>query len=383
MKIEGVSARTLEDTRGEETIKVFVKTSFGLFEASAPNGKSTGKYEAPSYKKSLSGDIKKLKEISDYFSKLKIEKFDDLEKIEELATEFVGANTMFALESAILKALAFEQEKSVWQLINPKTKKTPQFMGNCIGGGKHSQGKKVPDFQEFLVVCEDPKIMHEIQQAAKKFLEKQDENFEGKKNDENAWQTSLNEKEVLEILKRLKEKFDFNISLDVAASSFYSRKKYKYQNPVLERTQEEQFSYMKSLAEHFEIFSIEDPFEEQDFESFAELHKACHKTIIVGDDLTTTNPKRLQKAIEEKSISGIIVKPNQIGSLIKVKEVCEMADKNHIKKIFSHRSGETSESILADLAVGFQAEYLKCGIAGTGREEKINRILEIKQEMKK
>ena len=99
--------------------------------------------------------------------------------------------------------------------------------------------------------------------------------------------------------------------------------------------------------------------------------------------MTTTNPKRLQKAIEEDSISAIIVKPNQIGSLIKVKEVCEMADKNHIKKIFSHRSGETSESILADLAVGFQAEYLKCGIAGTGREEKINRILEIKQEMKK
>ena len=103
--------------------------------------------------------------------------------------------------------------------------------------------------------------------------------------------------------------------------------------------------------------------------------------MIVGDDLTTTNPERLKKAIKLKSINGIIVKPNQIGSLIKVKEVCEIAKKNNIKTVFSHRSGETEESILADLAFGFQADFLKCGITGDVREVKIKRLVEIESSL--
>ena len=101
--------------------------------------------------------------------------------------------------------------------------------------------------------------------------------------------------------------------------------------------------------------------------------------LIVGDDLTTTNLKRLQKSIEMKSIDGVIVKPNQIGSLIEVSEVCKLAKKNNIKIIFSHRSGETEENILADLAFGFQADFLKCGITGLERESKIKRLIEIEK----
>ena len=104
--------------------------------------------------------------------------------------------------------------------------------------------------------------------------------------------------------------------------------------------------------------------------------------MIVGDDLTVTNYKRLEKAIEMKSINALIVKPNQNGSLVKVKSVVELAKKNNIKTIFSHRSGETEESILADLAFGFGADFIKCGITGKEREAKINRLVEIENGLK-
>jgi enolase len=149
--IRAVSAREISDSRRERTILVSIRTKTGNFSASAPNGKSKGKHEAKSYKKNLAHDIKTLKQFSDYFSKEIIEKFDDLRRIEDIVDRHIGANTLFALESAILKALAKEKKKQAWQLINSDSKKLPRLVGNCIGGGKHSEGKK-PDFQEFLLI---------------------------------------------------------------------------------------------------------------------------------------------------------------------------------------------------------------------------------------
>jgi enolase len=224
------------------------------------------------------------------------------------------------------------------------------------------------------------KIIHPIDRDFPiRELKKKDKFFVGEKNDENAWKTSLNEKEILEILGKF-EKVD--LGLDVAASSIYRRKKYKYENPKLERTPEEQKEYLKNLIKNFRIFYLEDGFEEDDFKNFSELRKENKDLLVVGDDLTTTNMKRLRKAVEEKSINAIIVKPNQCGSLIEVKEVCEFANKNKIKIVFSHRSGETNESILADLAFGFQADFFKCGIDGEERESKIKRLIEIEEAIK-
>ena len=209
-------------------------------------------------------------------------------------------------------------------------------------------------------------------------LKNKDEKFKGERNDEDAWNTSLNEKEVFDLLKKL----EIHLGVDVAASSFFKRKKYHYENPKLDRTIEEQFDYISNLIKNYGLFYIEDPFEEEDFESFAKLLKKFPDSLIVGDDLTATNPKLLDKAIKMKSINAIIVKPNQIGSLIKVKEVCELAKKNNIKIVFSHRSGETKENILADLAFGFQADFFKCGISGKEREVKIKRLIEIEKSLK-
>lgn len=381
--VKEVSAREISDSRKDKTILVSIVTNVGSFSASAPTGKSTGKYEAVPYKKSLSEDIKTLQEFSGYFSKDIIEKFEDLRRIEDIIEGHLGANTSFALESAILKALAKEQKKEIWQLINPDATKFPRLVGNCIGGGKHSdtEGKK-PDFQEFLLipdkktVKEALNVLADSKKHTEYLLKKRDKNFKGKKNDEDAWMTSLNDKEVLDVLSEIK----IPIGIDVAASGFFKRKKYHYENPLLKRTGEEQEGYLSNLLGNYNIIYMEDPFDEDDFKSFAELKKKFPNRMIVGDDLTTTNQKRLEKAIKNKSISAIIVKPNQIGSLSKVKQVCEFAKKNNVKIVFSHRSGETEEDILADLAFGFQAEFLKCGITGKERESKIKRLIEIQKD---
>ncbi len=382
--IKKVSAKSISDSRNEKTILITIETDAGKFSASAPTGKSTGKYEVKTYKKSLEEEIKTVKKFSDYFSEDRIEKFDDLRRIENTADGHLGGNTVFALESAALKALAKKEKKEIWQLINPKQKKFPRLVGNCIGGGKHSSQNKKPDFQEFLLIPNEKtvekswKLNKKIKEETEILLRKADEDFENKKNDEDAWETKLNEKEVLEVLKN----FKVPQGLDIASSGFYKRKNYSYQNPLLKRNKEEQLTYVSNLVSNFNLFYIEDPFDEEDFESHGKLLKKFPNSLIVGDDLITTNYKRLEKAIKMKSVNALIVKPNQIGSLMEVKKVCELAEKNNIKIVFSHRSGETEESILADLAFGFGADFLKCGITGKGREVKIKRLIEIEKKFK-
>jgi enolase len=382
--IKEVSAKSILDSRRENTILVSIKTNAGDFSASSASGKSTGKYEAKPYKKNIKEDIKKIKQLSEYFSEELIENFDDLKKIEDIADRHIGANTLVALESAILKAVAKEQKKEIWELINSNARKFPRLAGNCIGGGKHSSTEKKPDFQEFLLIPETKNvgkafdINKKRKEEVKKILSDEDRKFDGKKNDEDAWVTSLNEKEVLEILKKLK----LPVGIDIAASGFYKRGHYNYGNPLLKRDGKEQLEYISNLIKNLDIFYVEDPFEENDFESFAKLLERFPDRLIVGDDLTTTNPERLKKAIKMKSVNAIIVKPNQIGSLTDVKEVCELAKKNNIKIVFSHRSGETEETILADLAFGFQADFFKCGITGKEREAKLKRLIEIERRIR-
>jgi enolase len=387
--INEVSAKSILDSRKEKTILISIKTNAGkTFSASSPSGKSTGKYEIKPYKKNLEEDISTIKKFKKYFSDEVLEKYDDLKRVEDILDGHIGANTLFAFESAVLKAIAYERKKDVWEIINSnleKTKTFPRLVGNCMGGGKHSEiNEKKPDFQEFLLIpdLKSPEKSCEINKKAKEkteyLIKEKNKNFKGQKNDEDAWMTSLNEKEVLDLLKEL----NIPLGIDVASSGFYSRKKYHYENPMLKRDEEEQFGYLSNLIKNYNLFYIEDPFQEEDYESFAKLLKKFPNSLIVGDDLTVTNSKRLQKAIKMKSINAIIVKPNQCGSLIEVKKVCDMAKENNIKIIFSHRSGETEETILADLAFGFQADFLKCGITGKEREAKINRLIEIEKSLK-
>src|SRR6056297_827400 len=381
MIIESVKGKKIKDSRGDFTIEVSIDTDVGKFKASAPNGKSKGKHEAKSYKKTIEGDIENLEKISDYFSQEHLGKFDDLRRIEDVTKGHIGANTLFALESAALKAISKEQKKEIWQIINPNAKIIPRLVGNCIGGGLHSKliGGKRPDFQEFLLIPRENSAIKgfkenkKAKEKSKELLKKKDTKFKEAKNDENAWMTSLNEKDVLDVLNQV----DLPLGLDIASAGFYKRKKYHYKNPPLDRTAEEQLMFVSNLIKNYPLIYVEDPFDEEDFLSHGKLLEKNPNAIIVGDDLTVTNYKRLEKAIEMKAINALIMKPNQNGSLIDVKRVSELAKKNNIKMVFSHRSGETMESILADLAFGFEADFIKCGITGDVREIKIKRLIEI------
>ena len=175
MKIKGVDAKVVLDSRKDKTILVSINTDVGNFSASSPSGKSKGKYEKKSYKKDLKGDIQTIKKFSDYFSEEALEKFDDLRRIEDIMEGHVGGNTMFAFESAILKAMAKEQKKEVWELVDAsysgKERTFPRLVGNCVGGGKHSSLERKPDFQEFLLVPK-AKSVKESWEANKKAKEK-------------------------------------------------------------------------------------------------------------------------------------------------------------------------------------------------------------------
>lgn len=386
MIIKEVKARVIEDSRGEKTIAVSVNK---CEEASSPNGKSVGEYETISYYKGLDFCIKFL---NNWDEEIEISKFDDLKNIEKIickklrlkkANQF-GANALYAFESAILKALAYTSRKQLHELIG-NNRKLPFPVGNVIGGGLHSSmSSKHPNFQEFLIIPKGKSIFKNIK-AINYIYKLARRKLKIKKvNDEGALLATFNDKDVLDILKiistKAKGKFKFNIELgiDAASSTIFKNGNYNYSERKI--NSEWQLKFVKELIDYYSLFYIEDPFQERDFKSFARLNKNS-KCLIVGDDLTATQYNRVVGAIRTKSISGMIIKPNQNGSLLELKRIFELCRKHGIKTVLSHRSGETMDDALADYAVGFGADYIKCGAATKWREVKLDRLKEIERHL--
>ncbi len=384
MIIKEVKARIIEDSRGEKTIAVSVNR---CEEASSPNGKSTGDYETKPYYRNIDFCVKFL---NNWKEDVEINKFDDLKIVEKIickkikirnANEF-GANALYAFESAILKALAYSKRKQLYEIVG-NSRKIPNPIGNVIGGGLHSSSiSKHPNFQEFLVIpkgksiSKNIKAMNYLYNLAKKKLKIK------KINDEGALLVQFNDKDVLDLLNRFriktKKKFKFNIEigLDCATTTLFKNGNYNYYEKRINT--EWQNKFIQELAEYYSLFYIEDPFHQRDFSSFAELNKNV-KSMVVGDDLTATQYNRTVGAIRTKSISGMIIKPNQNGSLIELKRIFDLCKKHGIKTVMSHRSGETMDNALADYAVGFGADYIKCGVATSWREVKLKRLIEIEK----
>ena len=391
MKIKEVKAKAVKDSRGEKTISIIVKTKKGKFVTSAPEGKSKGEYEVKSYSKSLEGDINFINNIDvSEINELDIEKFEDLGLVEKFLGDNIGGNSLFAIEACLLKALARENGIDLWKFILGNGKiKFPRPVGNCVGGGMHSRGeKKKPDFQEFLFISDGQSFSGSVKlnEITHKMIGR--ELKSSKKEDEGAWKTELSNEEVLgimkEIQKKIKEKYNqrIDIGIDIAASSFYKDGFYVYKNFHKELDRNSQIKYIAKIIKKYDLFYIEDGIEENDFEGFAELgFEAGKSCLIVGDDLTTTNPGRFEKAIRLRSINAIIVKPNQIGSLLKVKKVIDNAKNAGIKTVISHRSGETNDDTIADLCVGFQCDFIKTGVYGSERKVKLKRLIEIEKKV--
>jgi len=399
MFIKEVKVNTILNSRKEKTVQIELVTYEGRFVASAPSGKSKGKSEVASY--SYKGIGRSMRMLRIFCPKLvnrnfMIKKVDDLKQVVELVKRFeakfgkFGGNVTYVLESVFLKAAAADNGKELWKFINDDVNrglkpKMPMPVGNCIGGGLHSKmirGKR-PDFQEFLLIPKEKTFSRAVTinlrayEYARKLLKT------WWKNDENAWMTNKTNEEVLEILKKVAKKYKLRIGLDVAASSFYDKGYYMYKNKELIRDKVDQADYIERLIKKFGIFYVEDAMQEGDFSGFKEVLNASKKEVlIVGDDLTTTNMRLVRRAVNSGAINAMIIKPNQIGSIIEVRNVVNFCKKHDITMIFSHRSGETMDDTLADYCVGFGGQFIKTGIFGRERLIKLKRIMDIEKRLR-
>jgi enolase len=406
MQIKELKARKILNSRKEETIEVSITTAKGKVLSASPSGKSRGKYEAEPFSvKGIDISVSFANFIGNILinSKVSFNEFNDLEKLEELLRKYdntknwsmIGGNTVFALESAILKAMALSEKKELWQFLNEKPKFLPMPLGNCIGGGEHVKQPLKADFQEFLIL---PEARHffdayylnlQSYREAKRMLFQNDLKWKGQITDESALASTLDAEKILALLRnisiKIKSRFNINLKLgiDAAASTLLKDDKYSYKNPEIKRSKEEQLDYISSLIKNYDVYYIEDAFNQEDFDSFSKLLKENKKSLICGDDLICTQPERLQMAINSNSINSVIIKPNQNGSLLETKKVVDLAKKNSITPVISHRSGETMDSTISDLAVGWQIPIIKTGILGKERFAKLHRLLRIERELGK
>ena len=400
MEIKNIKAYKAYDSRNKETIKVEISFNSDKVFAIAPNGTSKGKKEARDFSiKGIDYSIELVnkigKEIID--RKIAIENFYDLEKIEEIIRKYdnsdnfmiIGGNSVYALEAALIKAFAKINEVEPWQFLAKTKPRVPRPIGNCIGGGKHIEARKKPEFQEFLIIPKTKRffeayfIMQQAYKKAKELLERIGK-FSGMVTIENALVPLMDNEEILDLLievkENIKENFGITIDLgiDVAASSFYKNNVYEYKTKMQKLNASRQLSYIADLIEKYKLFYVEDPFEENDFTNFSKLRSKVN-ALIVGDDLTVTNPELIKHAIDKKAINAVIIKPNQVGSLIKTKQAVDIAKKNGINCVISHRSGETIDAFIADLAIAWSLPFIKAGIVGKEREAKLRRIVAIEK----
>ena len=407
MIIKDVQARVIKNSRREDTIEVSVFSDRGKFSASAPSGRSKGKYEARDF--SVNGMDFSIKFVAAIGRKiaselLQFNDFEDLEKVEKLIRKIdktptwslIGANALYALEAALLKAIAASSGIELWQMFCEKPKFFPMPLGNAVGGGMHARQETKTDFQEFLFLPKTKNFFDayflnlQAYKIAKELLTAKDKRYENKLTDENAFAATLSDIDALKLMREarqiLQDKFniEMQIGIDAAASSFFKNDFYYYENPEKKVSKDEQIALVVDMIKEYGLNYIEDPFHEEDFAGFSVLMKKINshnmKCLLAGDDLTATQFKRVEKAVKEKCINALIVKPNQNGSLLETKRIVDYAKENNITPIISHRSGETMDNTIAHLAVGWQCPIIKTGILGKERFAKLHEILRIERE---
>ena len=397
--IEDIIARKIFNNRGEETIEVDVITASGFGRASAPAGKSRGKAEVRPYPEGgVDSAIKKVEEvitpeIAGLNSDFQEEIDNTLHEIDGTRDfKIIGGNTAFAISIANAEAAANSHGHLLFQFLGGNTATSLPFpLGNMISGGQHTRGK-TPDIQEFLALPHGAETFSEASMANvqihKKIgdvITKKDKLFSGGVSSEGAWIANLGNAEALDVIAKVCEEvgneynFECGFGIDVAAASLWKEKeqKYLYNREGKKRDTGDQLEYLLDLIETYRLIYVEDPFDENDFESFAELTKKAKNCLICGDDLFTTNNERLNQGIKLKAANSIIIKVNQIGTLTDAIETIETAQKNGYTNIVSHRSGDTCAWHIAHLALAFKCQIIKTGTIEGSRIAKINELLRI------
>ena len=407
--IKDIIAREILDSRGNPTIEVDMFIDNGVKErASVPSGASTGLREALELR---DGDLERyngrgvLKAVNNINTVIKDnligmplnQKMVDKALIELDGTKTksnLGANAILGVSLASLKCLAKTYNKELYEYITNGNMALPIPMMNLINGGEHASNNL--DIQEFMIVptldtwSERLRAGAEIFHTLKQILK--DMNLSTNVGDEGGFAPELkNNEEALELLVKAINESGYKagenvfIALDVAASSMYNEKTKTYSLDNKDISAEELTYYYQFIASKYPISSIEDPFYEEDFESLANLTKLLgDKIMIVGDDFFVTNEEYLQKAIDMKAGNAILLKANQIGTITEMTNTLLLAKKNDFKTVISHRSGETEDTFIADLAVGLNIPYIKTGALSRGeRICKYNQLLRIEEKLTK
>ena len=413
-KIKEVLAREILDSRGNPTVEAQVKTSDGVFMAEVPSGASTGVHEALELRdgdKSRfqgKGVLKAVANANKIIAKKLIGKdARDQEKIDNLMIKIdgtpnkskLGANAILAVSMAVCKAGAGAKKVPLYKHIADMagTKKfimpVPAF--NVINGGKHAENKLA--MQEFMILPVGAKSFREalrmgseVYHHLKKLIEEKYGKAAANVGDEGGFAPNLEHgREALELLTGAIKKAGYTgkikIGMDVAASEFYKDGKYNlgFKDPGKDEilTGEELMSRFDEFIRDYPIVTIEDPFEQDDWENWARMTGRVGVQI-VGDDLLVTNPKRIIFGISRKACNALLLKVNQIGSVTEAIQACLLAKQAGWGVMVSHRSGETSDTFIADLVVGLGTGQIKSGAPCRGeRTAKYNQLLRIEEEL--
>ena len=407
-KIIKIVGRQVFDSRGNPTVEaeVYLNDKTKAL-AIVPSGASTGAFEAfelrDNNKDYFLGKsvLKAVNNINTVINRnLKNTNIEDQKKIDQILLNLdgtdnkkkLGANALLAVSLATAKAVANSKKKELYQHLGKKYI-LPKPLMNIINGGAHADNNL--RIQEFMIRPDSAKnFMDAIEkcflviQNLKKIL--QSKNLLTNVGDEGGFAPSINSnEEALEMVvdaiekSKLKPGKDINICLDVAANELINDDGKYSLNSSNFISVDDSINYYKKLVSKYPIKSIEDPFAENDWSAWSKLTKEIGKNVqIVGDDLFVTNPTRLKRGIKEKSANSILIKVNQIGTLTETLNVIELAKKNSFSTVISHRSGDTEDTFIADLAVATQSSQIKTGsLARSERVSKYNRLLRIEEEL--
>ncbi len=408
MKIKDVKGRQILDSRGNPTVEVDVILENGIIgRAAVPSGASTGEREALELRDG--GDKYMGKGVSKAVSNVNGPLRDlvigmDAENQEELDYAMIesdgtetkskyGANAILGISMAALKASAINKGLPLYKYIGSGTT-LPKPMMNILNGGAHADNKL--DFQEFMIIPERDTIKERIRVGSEVFHNLKEvlkeKHLSTGVGDEGGFAPDLNSNTegfelIIEAIKRARyiPGKDVNLAIDVAASEFYKDGKYNLVGENRSLTTDELIEFYIELVNKYPIISIEDPVDENDWEGFTKItEKLGDRIQLVGDDLFVTNKKCLQMGIDKHAGNAILLKVNQIGTITETLETIKLAKENGYKTIISHRSGETEDTTIADLAVGLNLGQIKTGsMSRTDRICKYNQLIRIEEELEK
>jgi enolase len=397
--ITDIKARMIFNSRGAKTIEVdIISDDKFLGRASSPSGASVGKHEAQSFKEN--SPEKSLEELNKNLSKfIGIESqdprptYDILKNIDNSENySKIGGSVAYAISLASVESASKALEIPLFKLLKPSGDyKFPYPLGNILGGGSHA-GPGTPDIQEYLIcpigasnIIEAIEINIKVHTQLKTILEKLDNNFTYGRGDEGAWAPNLNNDQALEVVEKAVSYSGYDLGKDVAlgidfaSSSFWNEKNksYEYLRQGLVRSPNEQIDFVNNLIDKYHLIYVEDPVHEEDFEGMSIINKNNPECLITGDDMLVTNKNRVKESMKYKSCSGAILKVNQAGSLYDALEFANECSKNHIKLITSHRSGESIDSHISEIAIATSSKMLKTGVIGGERVAKLNQLVRL------